>query len=297
MRSAITVPESEYRHSSEGRPARLWEALIPVVALIVFLAANVRLYGGTPHIPLLIGASVATIVGLGLGYRWKTIEQGMVDGIVISLRAILILVIIGVLIGTWIAAGTVPLMIYYGLKLLTPEIFLFISCLICAVVSLATGSSWTTAGTVGVALIGAGKGLEVPLPMVAGAIISGSYFGDKMSPLSDTTNLAPAVAGSEIFEHIRHMMYTTVPGLAIALVLYAVLGKFYISGHAEGEALGGILQTLEANFNLSPLLLIPLLLVILLVVAKVPAMPALVLGAVWGGLADLEKTGLLGGAR
>ncbi len=282
---------------AEGRQARLWQALLPVAALIFFLALNIKLYGGEPHISLVLGTVVAAIVGISLGYSWKSIEEGMVNGIVIALKAVLILLIIGILIGVWIASGVVPLMIYYGLKLLTPEIFLIAACLICSVVSLATGSSWTTAGTVGVALIGVGQGLGLHLGMVAGAIISGAYFGDKMSPLSDTTNLAPAVAGSELFDHIRHMTYTTVPGLVIALVLYAVLG---LTVSSKGESSSGeialILDTLESGFNLSPLLFLPPLLVFVMVIYRIPALPALLGGAALGGILGMVFQGMtLGG--
>lgn len=264
------------------REARLWEALIPVAALIVTLATNLGLYGGQPHIPLVLGTIVACFSGLVLGHPWKTIEDGMVKGIAIALKAILILLIIGMLIGSWIASGVVPLLIFYGLKLLSPEIFLVASCLICCVVSVITGSSWTTAGTVGVALIAVGQGFQVPLPMVAGAIISGAYFGDKMSPLSDTTNLTPAVAGSELFEHIRHMMYTTIPALLLALVLYALIGmRVDGTGSNPGE-LTSIVGALEENFHLSPWLLSAPLLVLLLVMRKIPAMPALIAGSILG---------------
>ncbi len=278
---------------AEGRTARLWEALLPVAALIFFLALNIKLYGGEPHIPLVVGTVVAAIVGISLGYSWKSIEEGMVQGIVISLKAVLILLIIGILIGTWIASGVVPIMIFYGLKLLTPEIFLIAACIICSIVSLATGSSWTTAGTVGVALIGVGQGLGIHPGMVAGAIISGAYFGDKMSPLSDTTNLAPAVAGSELFDHIRHMLYTTGPGLLIALVLYALLGfKVVGKGEVSSEEITIILQTIESGFNLNPLLLLPPLLVIVMVIFRIPALPALLGGAALGGVLGMIFQGM-----
>ena len=191
-------------------PPKIWYALIPVLALIGFLIGNALLHDGKewdPHIPLILAAAVASIVGLFLGNSWKEIESGIVEGISVGMKAILILCVIGVMIGTWIASGIVPIMIYYGLQILHPSIFLVAGCLICCVVSVATGSSWTTVSTVGIALIGIAEGLGVPLPMAAGAIISGSYFGDKMSPLSDSTNLAPAVAGAELFEHIRHMAF------------------------------------------------------------------------------------------
>ena len=278
--------------ASEPREARLWEALIPVAILIVALAANLGLYGGQPHIPLVLGTIVACLSGLALGHSWRMIEEGMVKGIAIALKAILILIIIGMLIGSWIASGVVPLLIFYGLQLLSPEVFLVATCLICSVVSVATGSSWTTAGTVGVALIAVGHGFQVPLPMVAGAIISGAYFGDKMSPLSDTTNLTPAVAGSELFEHIRHMMYTTIPALVIALVLYSLIGlRIDGAGSNPGE-ITPIVSALEGSFNLSPWLLSAPLLVFLLVIRKVPAMPALIAGAILGAVLAVTSQGM-----
>lgn len=278
--------------TSEPREARLWEALIPVAILIVALAANLGLYGGQPHIPLVIGTIVACLSGLALGHSWRTIEEGMVKGIAIALKAILILLIIGMLIGSWIASGVVPLLIFYGLKLLSPEVFLVATCLICCVVSVATGSSWTTAGTVGVALIAVGQGFQVPLPMVAGAIISGSYFGDKMSPLSDTTNLTPAVAGADLFEHIRHMMYTTIPALVMALVLYSLIGlRIDGEGSTPGE-ITPIVSALEGSFHLSPWLLSAPLLVLLLVMRKVPAMPALISGAILGAVLAVTSQGM-----
>ncbi len=206
----------------------------------------------------------------------------MVRGISLAMAAVLILMAIGILIGSWVASGIVPLMVYYGLMFLSPEIFLIASCLICAVVSFATGSSWSTAGTVGVALIGAGQGLEMPLPMVAGAIVSGAYFGDKLSPLSDSTNLAPAVAGTQLFVHIRHMLYTTVPSLAIALVLYGLLGISQGSSAASIENVEALNAVLRSEFNLSPWLWLAPISVILMIALRMPALPALLGGAFVG---------------
>ena len=237
-----------------------------------------------PHIPLILAAAVASIVGLFLGNSWKEIESGIVEGISVGMKAILILCVIGVMIGTWIASGIVPIMIYYGLQILHPSIFLVAACLICCVVSVATGSSWTTVGTVGIALIGVAEGLGVPLPMAAGAIISGSYFGDKMSPLSDSTNLAPAVAGAELFEHIRHMLFTTVPALAIALLLYGILGWRGFAGEASAESVDAILSALNAAFDLNPLLLLPPLWIGIVVVWRLPALPSLLGAALLGAV-------------
>jgi len=259
-------------------------AIIPVIYLALVLVYVLRFLKGAPHIPLISAAAVAAIVAVLSGYRWNQIQSGMINTIKISMPAILVLMIIGMIIGTWITAGIVPTMIYYGLKIISPRVFLLATALICSIVSLATGSSWTTAGTVGVALIGIGKGFGIPLPMVAGAIISGAYFGDKMSPLSDTTNLAPAVTGAKLFEHIRHMIYTTRPSLVIALILYTFLGLKYGGKELDMNAINSILTGLSDQFFISPVLLLPPLLVIAMVIFKVPAIPGLLGGTVLGGL-------------
>lgn len=267
------------------RAAALWEALIPVVALIVMIRESLVRFEGTAHLPLLLAAGIAALVGVRLGHRWSAMEAGIVEGIAIGLKAVLILMVVGMLIGTWIAGGIVPILIYHGLKLLNPSLFLVAACVICCIVSLSTGSSWTTAGTVGIALVGVGQGLEVPLPMVAGAIVSGAYFGDKLSPLSDTTNLAPAVAGSELFEHVRYMLFTTVPSLMIALGIYTLLGWWSAGqGSANPEKVTLIRETLSRQFQLHPVLLLPPLAVILMVALRLPALPSLLGGVLLGGL-------------
>ncbi|MFT4690060.1 MAG: Na+/H+ antiporter NhaC [Verrucomicrobiia bacterium] len=270
--------------SASPRNPTLWEALVPIVALIGILAVNIFGFKADyQHIPLILAAAVAAGMGWRLGYRWSDMENGMVESINIGMKAILILLVVGILIGTWIAAGIVPLLIHWGLLILNPGFFLVACCLICVVVSLATGSSWTTAGTVGVALIGVGTALQVPLPMTAGAIISGAYFGDKMSPLSDTTNLAPAVAGSELFEHIRHMLYTTVPALVIALVIYGILGS-KAGATASSDTIAEFSSALAEHYKLSPVLILAPLAVFIMVILRVPALPALFTGAMLGGL-------------
>ena len=248
--------------------------------------------GLSPHIPLIFGTVVSGLLSLRLGFRWSEMQRGITDGIVVALPACLILLVIGMLIATWIAGGIVPTMIAFGLRLIEPSVFLPTTCLICALISLATGSSWSTAGTVGIALIGVGQGLGFPLPLVAGAIISGAYFGDKMSPLSDTTNLAPGVAGTDVFTHVRHMLHTTGPSLVIALLLYLGLGLRHDDrGTASLDGIQTILTTLESHYLISAWLLIPPLLVIAMVILRVPALPGLLLGAVIGGLTALVVQG------
>ncbi|MDK2562006.1 Na+/H+ antiporter NhaC [Romboutsia sedimentorum] len=269
-----------------SRKATVGEAVIPILFLIAVLAYSLVKLDADPHIPLILGAFVAAAMGLfKLGFTWKELEDGVLDTIRMAMQAILILMVVGTLIGTWILSGTVPSMIYWGLKIVSPAIFLPATTLICSIVSLATGSSWTTAGTVGIALIGIGQGLGMPLPLVAGAIISGAYFGDKMSPLSDTTNLAPAMAGTTLFEHIKHMVYTTGPSLLIALVLYGIIGMKYAGKELDITQIELMRSTLEGSFNtLSPILLIPPVVVILMVVFKMPAIPGLVIGSLLGAV-------------
>jgi NhaC family Na+:H+ antiporter len=263
---------------------RIGIALIPVIFLIVSLFVTISIFRLPPHIPLISAAAVAAIVATCYKRPWKEIQEGMVHGIGLAMGAILILMVVGTMIGTWISGGIVPAMIYYGLKVLSPGIFLVATLLICSIVSLGTGSSWSTAGTVGVALIGVGHGLGIPVPMVAGAIISGAYFGDKMSPLSDTTNLAPAVAGTDLFSHIRHMVYTTAPGYAIAIVIYGVMGTRFSDSNLDVQNIQSILTSLKTHFFIHPVLLLPPLLVIVMVVRKIPPLPALLGGTVLGGI-------------
>jgi NhaC family Na+:H+ antiporter len=268
------------------RPPPLWLALIPVAFLVGALWVAVvylREFELSTHLPLILAAAAAAIVALARGFRWKAIEQGMVHGIGLAMKAILILLVIGLLVATWIQAGIVPSMIAYGLDLLTPGVFLAAACVICALVSLATGSSWSTAATVGIALIGVGEGLGVPRPMVAGAIISGAYFGDKMSPLSDTTNLAPAMAGADLFDHVRHMVYTTGPSLVVALVAFSLLG-WGRGGEVDTAGVQSIRAAIESQYVIHPLLLIPPLLVIAMVVLRLPPLPALLGGSILGAV-------------
>lgn len=288
--AAILMPNIHGVSMAENRPVRapsMLDALIPVVALIFMLATSVYLYGadssyGANQIALLLGAGIATIIGLKNGLTWSSIEAGIVHGISISLGAMLILLAVGSLIATWILSGTVPTLIYYGLAVLHPAIFYPAACFICAVVGLSIGSSWTVAGTLGIALIGVAGAMGLSPTVAAGAIISGAYFGDKMSPLSDTTNLAPAVAGSELFSHIRHMMWTTIPSLIIALIGFGIVG---VLQQSEGDAGGfnAMTDVLAQNFDTGWYLLIPLALVMYMAYRKVPAFPAMMIGALVGG--------------
>ncbi|SDK85643.1 Na+/H+ antiporter NhaC [Natronincola ferrireducens] len=268
----------------EKKRATLGHALIPILFLIVVLSISIVVFEQDPHIPIIFAIIVASLVAVyQLGYTWGELEEGILDTIKMGMQASLILMVIGTIIGAWILSGTVPTMIYYGLQILSPGIFLVATAIICSIVSISTGSSWTTAGTVGIALLGVGAGLEIPAHITAGAIISGAYFGDKMSPLSDTTNLAPAMAGSNLFEHIKHMFYTTVPSLIIALILYGIIGSRYAGRELDMSNITLMLDTMKDNFMISPVLLIPPVLVIAIVVMKVPALPGLITGTLIGG--------------
>ncbi len=269
-----------------------WIALIPVIFLISSLYYAIRIAGADPHIPLFTSAIFAALIGmLVLKIKWSTIEEGIVDTIKMSMGAIIILMIIGMVIGTWILSGVVPSMIFYGLKILSPKIFLLATLLMCSVVSLATGSSWTTAGTVGIALMGIGSTLGIPAPIIGGAIISGAYFGDKMSPLSDTTNLAPAMAGAKLFDHIKHMIYTTGPSYIIAAILFTIIGLGYTSEALDNTLINQFNEGLQGAFTISPLLLLVPVIVIGIVVMKVPAIPGLFGGAILGGLVAMMMQG------
>ena len=271
--------------AEKRREISLPVALIPVAFLIAALSTTILVFGiDRPDIPIVCAAAVAAAIAVIHKHPWKEIERGMIHGINLAMNAVLILMSVGILIGTWIAGGIVPAMIYYGLQVLSPGIFLVATLLICSVISLGTGSSWSTAGTVGVALIAIGHGLGIPMPMVAGAVISGAYFGDKMSPLSDTTNLAPAVAGTDLITHIRHMVYTTAPGYVISLVLYGLLGLQFTADRLDTESLDAMLSVLESNFLIHPVLLLAPCAVIAMVVLKVPPLPAILGGSALGGV-------------
>jgi len=268
------------------RKPRLVEALIPITFLIVLLSLNVTVFGdealdGSNQIVLILSGAVAGLLAMRIGVSWKTLQKGILHNINSAMSSILILLLIGSLAGAWMISGVVPAMIYYGLKILNPTILLFASCIVCALVSLATGSSWTTIATVGLALVGIGKALGVSEGIIAGAIISGAYFGDKMSPLSDTTNLAPAMAGTDLFTHIRYMTITTVPTLIITLLIFLGIGFTYSSGE-KIQDVEPILTALTDSFNINLWLFIVPVVVIVMIVKKVPAIPALLAGSLLG---------------
>ncbi|GAB4328025.1 MAG: Na+/H+ antiporter NhaC family protein [Flammeovirgaceae bacterium] len=270
------------------RKPALWEALLPIFFLVSALAFNVFVFkddglSGSNQMILIFSAGIAALMAFRLGMTWEQVQESMVRSIGSAMAAILILLMIGALAGTWMLSGIVPAMIYYGLKIMNPTIFLVASCIVCCVVSLATGSSWSTVATIGIALLGIGKTLGINEGLIAGAIISGAYFGDKVSPLSDTTNLAPAVAGTDLFTHIRYVMITTVPTLTITLIIFFVIG-FFQDNVTSKEQINSVLGAIDTTFNLNPLLFLVPASVIFMIVKKMPALPAILIGALLGGV-------------
>ena len=259
---------------------------MPLLSLIILLATNVLMYGdeslsGPNQMALLLATAIAASIGVYNGISWQSILKGISSSISSTSSAIIILLLIGALTGTWLISGIVPAMIYYGLKILNPEIFLLASCIICAIVSLASGSSWSTIATVGIALLGIGNVLGISEGLIAGSIISGAYFGDKLSPLSDTTNLAAAMSGTNLFTHIKYMMYTTIPSFIITLIIFFFLGvSIEITSN---QNINELLDTLNLTFNINLWLFIVPLTVIFLIIKKTPAIPALLAGTLLGG--------------
>ena len=283
---------SEAKKSREPRMPKVWEALITLVLLVAVLAVGIVIYGADVHVPMFVGVCVAAIMALYLGHKWEDIEKMMMDGIYKALQSICILIIVGILIGVWINAGVVPTMIYYGLQLMHPTIFFIATLLICSITSLATGTSWGTMGTMGVALMGIGFGLGMNPGMTAGAILSGAYFGDKMSPLSDTTNLAPAMAGTDVMSHVKAMMLPTAITYVICIIFFGVLGVTqYHGGDADMSRVTEFANALNVAqggvFHVNPILLLPPVIVIVAVAMKMPAIPGITLGIFAGAIVGL----------
>jgi len=271
----------------KNKELNIWEALIPVVALVAMLGYNVYIFGdealsGSNQFILLLGAAVAAIVGFFNKVTFQKMLDEVAENIKSTAGAILILLMVGSLAGTWLISGIIPSMIYYGLQILSPAIFLPATLIICSLISIATGSSWTTSATVGIALIGIGGTLGFPLGMVAGAVISGAYFGDKLSPMSDTTNLAPAMAGTDLFTHIRYMTLTTIPTYIVSLILFIILGlTVETSGVADSSAL---LADIQKSFHITPWLFLVPVIVIGLIIKKTEPLIALLIGTLLAGI-------------
>ncbi|WP_461531968.1 Na+/H+ antiporter NhaC [Sinomicrobium sp.] len=272
----------------KNRELSIWEALIPVLALIGMLAYNVLFVysddalGGSNQFILLMGAAVAAVVGFLNKVSYSDMMEEVAKNMKATTSPILILLMVGGLSGTWLISGIIPAMVYYGIQILNPTIFLAACVVICSIISMATGSSWTTSATVGIALIGIGNALGIPAGMTAGAVLSGAYFGDKMSPLSDTTNLAPAMAGTDLFTHIRYMSITTTPTIILTLIIFVIIG-FSIDTTGKAD-IDGITTAIKGTFNISPWLFIVPILVVLMIVKKTQPLIALLTGTLLGGV-------------
>jgi len=267
----------------EPRNPTLFQALIPIAVLITLLVLNVNYFGdhtldGANQFALILASAVAGLVAVSLGVRWPHIRDSMVKSIGSAMPSILILLMIGALAGTWLLSGVIPTLIYYGLQVFHPKIFLFATVIIAGMVSLATGSSWSTVATVGIALIGVGRALGISEGLIAGAVISGAYFGDKMSPLSDTTNLAPAMAGTDLFTHIRYMTITTVPAMSLTLIIFLIIGFTYTFESTPGD-IELVLESIGNKFHVSPWLMLVPAFLIFIIVKKIPPLPALLAGS------------------
>ena len=285
MQQNMTQGQNDDNTVQDARP--LWLAITPLLALFALLAFNVAVYGddslsGANQIALILSAALASALSLPLGVRWSDIQAKMLENILAAAPAILILLMVGALVGSWLVSGIVPTMIYFGLQVFNPTIFIFSCCLLTMIASIITGSSWSTSATLGVALLSIGYTLGFNPGIVAGAIISGAYFGDKMSPLSDTTNLASGVTGTDLFTHVRYMMLTSGPSILLSLLIYLGLGFVLGTPTAQESATIETQVALDQLFNLNPLLLVIPGVVIWLIIKKVAALPALFLGALLG---------------
>lgn len=271
--------EETGRQNKTGSQPSFGFALIPIISMALLLGVGYGVYKIRPQVLLVAAAFITACLGMILRFSWREMEKGIVESISKAMPAILIMLSVGILIGSWMAAGTIPMIIYYGLKLISPRFFLFTACLVCTITSMATGTSWGTIGTVGVAFIGIAMGLGIPLGPAAGAVVAGAYFGDKMSPLSDIPNLAVVVAGSNLFDHIKHMVWSGGPAWLFGLLLYLLIGLQYGLQEVSSASMNLILTTLKENFNFNFLLLLPLVVVFYFAVRKKPTIPGMLLSS------------------
>jgi len=263
----------------EKRKPNLAIALTPLIIMGILLGVGYGVYHIRAQVLLVAAAFITGGIGLYLRFSWREMEKGIVDSIHKAMPAILIMLCVGILIGTWIACGTIPMVIYYGLKLISPKYFLLTACFVCSITSLATGTSWGTIGTLGVAFIGIAMGLGIPIGPAAGAIVAGAYFGDKMSPFSDVANLAPIAAGTNLFDHIKHMMWSATPAWLIGLFIYFLVGLRYEAKAVESEKMILIMNTLKENFNFNVFLLLPMVIVFYYAFTKKPTIPGMLLSS------------------
>ncbi len=264
---------------SKPKTPPLGIAVLPIIAMALLLGVGYGVYQIRPQVLLIAAAFLTGCLGVVLRFRWEDMQKGIVESISKAMPAILIMLCVGVLIGSWMASGTIPMIIYYGLKLISPQFFLVTACLVCSITAMAAGTSWGTIGTVGVAFIGIAMGLGIPLGLAAGAIVAGAYFGDKMSPFSDIPNLAAVTAGANLFDHIKHMIWSAVPGWLLSLVVYFFLGLRYRTGTISSETMTVILDTIRKNFRFHIVLLLPLVIVFYLAFTKRPTIPGMLVSS------------------
>ncbi|WP_339231134.1 malate-H+/Na+-lactate antiporter MleN [Bacillus sp. FSL M8-0071] len=262
----------------------LFEIII-VLGVFLALVLSFTVFLDLPiQLALFVSWFIAMLLGIRLGYSYKDLQNAIVHGISNGLEAVLILVSVGALIGTWIAGGVVPTLIYYGLEFIHPSIFLLATLIICSIMSVATGTSWGTVGTAGIAMIAIGEGLGIPLPLVAGAILSGAYFGDKLSPLSDSTVLASSLSKVDVLAHVRAMLYLSIPAYVITAILFTVVGFMYGGKNIDLDKVEFLKSSLQNTFDIHIWMLIPAVLVIVLLAMKKPSMPVIVIGALLGAI-------------
>ncbi|KAA0964827.1 Na+/H+ antiporter NhaC [Sporosarcina sp. ANT_H38] len=260
-------------------------SIIPILTLMIAATLSIFVWKAGMHIPLMIGVIVAAVIAKICGWSWREVEKMMVNGVSRALPAVFILLIIGIIVGTWIASGVIPTMIYYGLSIIEPSMFIPLVALITGIVSITLGSSFTSIATVGLAFMAIGEGLGFAPGLVAGAVISGAYFGDKLSPFSDTTNIAPAMAETDLFSHIKHMLWDTIPAFVISIVLYWFVGISAVANNtADTSEIDLIIKGLESVFVIHPLLLLMPVFTIFLMMKRIPAIPALTIVGLLGAV-------------
>ena len=277
--------------AAKAKAPTVLAALLPIVATMALLIYHIFVNQGGPHIPLVIGIFITAVFGLLHGFTWAEMQQGIVDNVAISVPVLGIMLVVGMTIGTWILCGTVPYLTHLGLAVLAPTAFLPVTCIVCAIVSVFTGTSWGTVGTIGLALLGIGEGMGVPMHLTAGAIVSGAWFGDKMSPLSDTTNFAAAIVGADLYAHIRNMLPSTVPSMLIALLLYWVIGAKFNDNLIQGNDIETLSLLLSETFTYGFAVLIPPIVILITIVRKIPALPGIFLGVIAAGLVAIAIQG------
>ena len=274
------------------RKPTLLEAALPIIVMLLLLAIGYGVYGLRPEPLLILSAIFAGFIAMRLGVVLEDMLEGIQEKLNMAMPAILVLISIGILIGTWMMAGTIPMMIYYGLELINPRFIVLIAFVVSAIIAIVTGTSWGAAGTVGVALMGISTGLGASLPATAGAVVAGAYFGDKLSPLSDTTNLAPIAAGSQLYEHIKHMLYTTVPAAVVAMIVYLIVG-FNLSSDTvtTPEVMTNMLVTLDEMFKWNILLLLPVVMVLYGSIRQKPTLPTIIYSSLLAGVIGIFYQG------